>query len=89
MGYEVKTQVEAWSRYDLLSSDYRISFHTEPDSLDIELRRLTSNSQHSSKDWPGAYLAAFAHAANLTLVTFDRGLSRLAGYNSIPLSANQ
>jgi toxin-antitoxin system PIN domain toxin len=86
---EVKTQVEAWRGYDLLLEDERISFLPEPDSIDIEFRKLTSKRQHSSNDWPDAYLAAFARSANLTLVTFDRALSRLPGADAVLLTANQ
>jgi uncharacterized protein len=89
MRHEVQTQIGAWKTYDRLLADERIAFHPEPESMNDEVRRLTSKPQHSSNDWPDAYLTAFARGANLKLVTFDRGLSKLAGPDTILLSAKQ
>jgi uncharacterized protein len=78
---EVKTQLEAWKAYDLLASSSRVDFYPEPNSDDIEgeLRSLTATDRFAPQQWPDAYLAAFAKVAGLRLVTFDRGLSKLAG----------
>src|SRR6266487_1669008 len=46
--------------------------------LEFTLRRLSSSTLASSQQWPDAYLAAFANTSALTLVTFDRALSRRA-----------
>lgn len=79
MGDETKTQKEAWAAYDKLLADSRVVFHFEPElrELDIEFRSLTTSSRSSAQQWPDAYLAAFARVAGLTLVTFDRALSKL------------
>jgi predicted nucleic acid-binding protein len=37
------------------------------------------NRLSTAQQWPDAHLAAFAKVAALTLVTFDRALSKLAG----------
>ncbi len=81
MGDEVKTQRESWIVYDLLLGDWRVQFQSEPDADAVEsrLRSLTATNQFAPQQWPDAYLAAFAGAAGLTLVTFDRALSKLAG----------
>src|SRR2546427_401956 len=52
----------------------------EPDAAQLEftLRRLSSSTLASSQQWPDAYLASFANTSALTLVTFDRALSRSA-----------
>jgi uncharacterized protein len=78
---EVKTQLEAWKAYDLLAGNSCVDFYPEPNSDDIEseLRSLTATDQFAPQQWPDAYLAAFAKVAALTLVTFDRALSKLAG----------
>jgi uncharacterized protein len=88
MRRDVRNQAEAWQAYDLLQSDQRVSFQEEGDSEQVEsvLRQLTSAGRPSSKQWPDAYLAAFAWTAGLTLVTFDRGLRNLSGHGSILLS---
>ncbi|HUI43064.1 MAG TPA: TA system VapC family ribonuclease toxin [Terriglobia bacterium] len=81
MGDEVKTQREAWKAYDRLLDDSRVSFRPEPEPDDVgsELRSLTATEQFAPQQWPDAYLTAFARVAALTLVTFDRALSKLAG----------
>lgn len=87
MREEVKTQREAWQAYDLLAGDPRVIFFPEPNSDDVgsELRALTSTAQFASQQWPDAYLAAFGKVAGLTLVTFDRALSKLAGNDALLL----
>lgn len=81
---DVRTHGQAWEAYDLLTSDSRVVFYSEPDAsvIDNQFRVFSSDSQSSSGQWSDAYLAAFASAARLSLVTFDRGLSRLAGHGS-------
>jgi toxin-antitoxin system PIN domain toxin len=78
---EVKTQQEAWKAYDQLASDARVSFYaeTEPERVEAALRALTASSRFAHQQWPDAYVAAFAKASDLTLVTFDKALGKLAG----------
>ena len=87
MRREVRTQAEAWQVYDRFQTDERVSFLEEVDPGQVEsgLRRLSSSGRSSTKQWPDAYLAAFAQSAGLALVTFDRGLHKLAGSNSLLL----
>jgi predicted nucleic acid-binding protein len=47
----------------------------EPPSLDPLFRARTSSNEMATKQWADGYLAAFAEAAQLTLVTFDRALA--------------
>jgi uncharacterized protein len=79
MGDEVRDQTEAWSAYDQFLGDERVSFHPEPDHEQLEStwRRITSGKRPASKQWPDAYLTAFARAAGLTLITFDRALRQM------------
>ncbi len=78
---EVKTQQEAWKAYDQLSSDARVTFYPEaqPEHVEAALRALTTTSRFAPQHWPDAYLAAFARVADLSLVTLDRALGKLAG----------
>jgi len=87
MREDVRNQIEAWQTYDSFLRDERVSFHDEADLGQIEssLRRLTSNVRSRSQQWPDAYLAAFARTAELTLVTFDRGLRQMASGNTMLL----
>ena len=87
MREDVRNQTEAWETYDSFLQDERVSFRIEADPEPVEsaLRKLTSNNRSLSQQWPDAYLAAFARAAGLTLVTFDRGLRQMASGNTVLL----
>ena len=87
MREDVRNQTEAWETYDSFLQDERVSFRIEADPEPVEsaLRKLTSNNRSPSQQWPDAYLAAFARAAGLTLVTFDRGLRQMALGNTVLL----
>jgi len=87
MGEDQRNQAEAWQAYDAFLQDERVSFQTEvePQQIESALRRLTSSSRSFPQQWPDAYLAAFAQVAGFTLVTFDRGLRRMAGRNTLLL----
>ncbi len=65
----------AWSTYDAITSDTRVSFEREPDSLDPAFRRLSASRMVSPKLWMDFYLQAFAETSASTLVTFDRALA--------------
>jgi toxin-antitoxin system PIN domain toxin len=85
---EVMTQQEAWKAYDQLASDARVSFfpETEPERVEAALRALTATSRFAHQQWPDAYLAAFAKASDLTMVTFDKALGKLAGKECVLLA---
>jgi len=83
----VRTQQQAWSAYDFLVQDERVLFLREPDIAQLEplFRKMTSGDHPLTKQWPDAYLAAFAQAAELTLVTFDRSLGHMVSPNVLLL----
>jgi toxin-antitoxin system PIN domain toxin len=74
MSDEVMTQPQAWAAYDRWHHDPRVDFVDEPAELETRFRALTRRRQPATKDWADSYLAAFATAGRLTLVTFDQGL---------------
>ncbi|MGA2965661.1 MAG: TA system VapC family ribonuclease toxin [Terriglobales bacterium] len=74
MGTDTKSMSEAWSLWDRVWADTRIAFLPEPEELENEFRSRSRLSSRSPKVWADAYLLAFAAAANLKLVTFDRAL---------------
>ena len=78
MGDEVMTQPKAWAAYDRWQQDSRVSLADEPAEIEARFRALTRVRQPATKDWADSYLAAFASAAQLTLVTFDRRLGAKA-----------
>jgi predicted nucleic acid-binding protein len=81
---EVMSQEQAWKAYDYFLQDERIAFLSEPEGIEAPFRAMTRLRQSAPKDWADSYLAAFAHAAQLTLVTFDRGFFR-RGVRSVVL----
>jgi hypothetical protein len=74
MGDEVMTQPQAWAAYDRWLRDPRVMLVDEPPEIEPRFRSLSRRRQPATKDWADSYLAAFATAGQLTLVTFDRGL---------------
>jgi len=78
---EVMTPIAAWSTFDRLANDDRVTFYAEPghDDLQESFRQITTAKGFAHGQWPDAYLAAFASVGGLTLVTLDRGLKALAG----------
>ena len=72
---EVLTQVQAWGIYDEWLSDERVLFLQEPLNLEKSFRGLTQLRRAAPKDWADSYLIAFAQAAGLQLVTFDKAMS--------------
>ena len=85
MGEDMKSQSEAWRTYNGFLSDERVSFCLEPNAeqLEFTFRKLTAGHHASSKQWPDAYLSAFAQTADLILVTFDRALHSMTGNYSL------
>ncbi len=74
MGDEVMTQPKAWAAYDRWLQDPRVTFIDEPAEIEPLFRSLTRRRQPATKDWADSFLAAFATAGGLTVVTFDQGL---------------
>lgn len=74
MGADTETMAGAWKLLDQIQADDRIEFLLEPEGLDHEFRARSRLSSRSPKVWGDAYLLAFAAAAGLRLVTFDRAL---------------
>lgn len=78
MGADVMTQAKAWAVYDAFLKTARAQLIGEPRGIDRLFRQHTSRNESSTKDWADAYLAAFAEAADLTLVTLDKALAKKA-----------
>jgi toxin-antitoxin system PIN domain toxin len=71
MHEEVMNSHEAWQAYHGLRLDRRIGYLPEPNDLHETWQAFTDGPLTSPNLWTDAYLCAFAHAARLTLVTFD------------------
>ena len=64
-----------WQVYDDWIETGQAVLLPEPSMIEAELRRRTSQAMVAPKLWADAYLAVFAEAEELTLVTFDRVLA--------------
>jgi uncharacterized protein len=86
MGPFVCTMKRAWQVHDEMLSDSRFVFVEEPEGLDQIWRALSSQSIIAPHLWTDAYLAAFAAAARMQLVTFDRGFRHFPGVSVLILA---
>lgn len=79
MGPDVKNGAEAWKTWDALLADGRFRFEGEPEGFEEKFRDLGRSFAQQPGRWQDAYLAAFAIAGDLELVTFDAGFRSFAG----------
>jgi toxin-antitoxin system PIN domain toxin len=77
MGADVLSSRKAWTTYEGLLSDERINFEPEPAGLQQEWKKLTARDRSMPRVWTDAYLAAFAQAGGLRVVTLDRAVLSL------------
>jgi toxin-antitoxin system PIN domain toxin len=75
---DVLTQAQAWKAFDTLLQFSTVKMLEEPRGLETIFRKRSDREEVSTKQWADAYLAAFAEAASLTLVTFDKALATQA-----------
>jgi toxin-antitoxin system PIN domain toxin len=76
---DVRSMKDAWMEMDRLAVLESVVFHEEPPTLEREWRKLTALDTPAPKIWTDAYLAAFAIAARLRFVTFDKGFRKYPG----------
>ncbi|QSB14718.1 hypothetical protein JQS43_25230 [Natronosporangium hydrolyticum] len=76
MGADATSRRDAWAVVDRLRADDRVSWADEPLQLEHVWRAISARDDGSHKLWTDDYLAAFAQAADLSLVTLDRQLAR-------------
>ncbi|HVS66174.1 MAG TPA: TA system VapC family ribonuclease toxin [Thermoanaerobaculia bacterium] len=76
MGPQRKTIEEAWGLYGRIVSRRPVVFVSEPEGTETLLAEHCRLGGSSSGFWIDGYLAAFARAGGLGLVTFDRGFRR-------------
>ena len=86
MNEEAVSLPDAWGLYDTLLGDEHVGYAEEPAGLEPRWRQYTLAPTYSPKVWNDAYLAAFARAASLSVVTFDQGFSRYPNLDPILLS---
>jgi toxin-antitoxin system PIN domain toxin len=75
MKLDAMNQLQCWEVFDRWIGSGQAYLAQEPPGLETGLRARTAAESASPKTWADAYLSAFAEAAHLTLVTFDRALA--------------
>ena len=80
------TNAQAWAIYDGMVSDRRAGFADEPVAIELHWKRYAARDMASPKVWMDAYLAAFAVAGTLRLVTTDQGFTQYVGLDLVLLS---
>jgi toxin-antitoxin system PIN domain toxin len=78
MGADAQCGTEVWKTWEALLADQRFRLADEPEGFNAHFRALSAEFAHQPKRWQDAYLAAFAIAADIEIVTFD------AGFRSFP-----
>ena len=73
------TNQEAWDLYDSLESHSKVGFMTESVGHDRLWRELSALKTTSPKVWMDSYLAAFAIANDLTVVSLDKDFAQYPG----------
>ncbi len=73
-GPDARTRREAWDLVLRFQADPRVRFLAEPRGLAPLWIAFSKRDDRSHLLWTDDYLAAFAQAADLELVTFDRGV---------------
>lgn len=85
MGGQPLTVRQAWQAY----ADFRrlpeVSLVAEPEDCEVWLGEWASGDRPAPRHWTDAYLASFAQAAGLRLVSFDRGFARFEGLELLHL----
>ena len=76
MGSQRQTAQQAYANYSQLLEQSIIDFVPEPSGLEARLLAYCELGRSSKNFWTDAYLAAFASAGTMSLVTFDRGFQR-------------
>lgn len=78
MGGDILPSKDTWRVYRTIVGDERIHFSPEPIGLEPEWRSLTAHDGPMPKIWTDAYLAAFARAGGMQMVTLDRAVLSIA-----------
>jgi uncharacterized protein len=80
MQEDVMDTAGCWALWRRLLEDERFRFvPDEPAGLDTIFERFTGGRTFSPRLWTDAYLAAYAYAAGLRLVTLDHGFRAFPG----------
>lgn len=85
-GNEPLTNAQAWATYEAIAEDDRVALRAEePVQVESRWKQFAARETASPKLWMDAYIAAFAVAAGLRLVTTDVGFRQFRALNPLIL----
>ena len=76
MGHLTVQPEEAWGKYEQMAANQVVHFVDEPARLEATLKLLLKGAKGRRDFWTDTYLAAFAQAARMRLVSFDTDFTR-------------
>ena len=79
MGIDVRDAIGAWTLYDTIRGDVRVTFLGEGAGMSQSWRGVRGQLSGGTNALTDAYLAVFAAHVNATVVTFDRGFKSISG----------
>jgi predicted nucleic acid-binding protein len=79
------TPNEAWSNYVRWRGQSEVTILTEPLGIDDIMGNWIDRGLATTKNWTDLYLAAFATAGRLRLVTFDSDFAAFPGLDLLQL----
>lgn len=85
MGGQPLTAEDAWAAYSGWRRLDDVLFASEPDGCDVLFADWAGRGLITPRLWTDAYLAAFARAGGLRLVSFDRDFTRFDGLDLLQL----
>jgi predicted nucleic acid-binding protein len=85
MGRQPLTVPQAWQAYGGFRRLPEVVLAAEPEDCEAWLERWARGASPSPRQWTDAYLAAFAKAGGLRLVSFDGDFSRFDGLDLLQL----
>lgn len=77
---------EAWAAYQAIVTLPEVTFALEPPGCESVLGQWVDRGHVAPRLWTDAYLAAFAVASGMRLVTFDSDFTRFPGLDLLLLS---
>lgn len=86
-GNEALSNAAAWNCYEAFMADERIVFLPEPSGIDLLWKKLAARKSSSPKLWMDSYLAAFAMAGGLELITIDKAFTQFPGLDVVVIDA--
>jgi toxin-antitoxin system PIN domain toxin len=88
MGGQPLTVPQAWQAYGAFRRLPEVVLAAEPEGCEARLEQWALGDRSTPRQWTDAYLAAFAKAGGLRLVSFDGDFTHFTGLDLLRLEAS-